>query len=105
MKEVQWQDGEGYLRVSLLRDIDPDSMAPQGIPVPTLDLDELDWPEVKRSLHNALVKMQIFDWTTAQIAQGGLDSAIKRAVRYPLVTLFKLKHSAEQRNGNEQAQT
>jgi hypothetical protein len=71
MKTVTWQDTKGWLHKSLIRDTDPDTAAPQGIPQDPPDINKLDWEAIKRDLHNELVNRQLL--TQADL-QGELGS-------------------------------
>lgn len=91
MKFISWTDEKGYRRRSLLRDTDPDHLAPQGIPADVPDLIHLDWDEIQRELHNALVDAELFTWADVQRAQNGVTSAVTRVFKKRLVTLYKLE--------------
>lgn len=89
MKSVQWTDERGYLRVSLLRDNDDVSLAPQGIPISPPDLDRLDWDEIKRELHNLLVERGLFDYADVVAQQNGVSAAIVTVLKRKLVALYR----------------
>lgn len=89
MRKVVWTDERGYKRVSIVRDTDPDSFAASGIPVETINLDELDWDGMRRDLHNALVDAGLYDWDAVQAAQNGVTSAIVRVFKRPVVSLYR----------------
>jgi hypothetical protein len=95
MKSVIWTDEEGYRRRSLLRDVDPDHLAPQGIPADVPDLSHLDWDDIQRELHNALVERGLFTWTDVQRAQNGVTSAVTQVFKKRLIALYKLKLEAK----------
>jgi hypothetical protein len=89
MKIVKWVDKDGYKRRSMLRDKDPDSMAIQGVPVDPPDLDQVDWEEVKRLLHNALVDNEMFEWNDLVIKPNGVTNAIKTSMKRIVTNLYK----------------
>jgi hypothetical protein len=60
MRIVNFTDEKGYLRTSLIKDEDPDSMAKYGIPVEIPDLEALDWDGFKRDLHNSLTQAEFY---------------------------------------------
>lgn len=91
MKLVEWTDERGYKHLSLLRDNDPDEMAPAGISRDPPDIEQLDWNEIKKKLHNLLVELRLSDWRDAQRGKAGIQSAILGAVRRPLSELYKIK--------------
>jgi hypothetical protein len=69
MKNVVWTDRTVTSGFPLLRDRDPDHMAPEGIPLTPPDLSQLDWEEMKRELHNSLVDKKLFTWDDVQREQ------------------------------------
>lgn len=89
MKVVKWVDKDGYKRRSLLRDSDPESMAEQGIPVGPPDLSGIDWSEVERLLHNALVDNEMFEWNDLVIKPNGVTNAIKTSMKRIVTELYK----------------
>ena len=89
MRRVIWQDEMGYMRASILRDDDPDDMARAGIPVETINLDDLDWDWLKRELHNTLVQSGLFTWDDVQRKQNGVTSAIQRVFKRSVVNLYR----------------
>jgi hypothetical protein len=56
MKIVIWKDKHGYKHRSLLRDTDRDDQAAYGVPQDPPDLNQIDWEEVKKEIHNHLVE-------------------------------------------------
>lgn len=88
MRLVTWTDQHGYKHRSLVRDDDPDEMAPQGILQDPPNLEGLDWEEVKRDLHNALVDTGMTSWSKVQ-GGGELRGAILSALRKKLVYLYR----------------
>lgn len=91
MKTVKWTDKRGYKHRSLLRDADPDDLAPRGILHDPPDLEALDWEAVKMDLHNALVDAGLFSWreVQAQGANDGLRGAILSALKKRLIALYR----------------
>ncbi len=89
MKIVMWTDDRGYKHRSLLRDSDPDELAPKGIPQDPPDLDELDWEGLKKDLHNALVERGLATWEDVLAQQNGVTSAIKQVFKRPMVYLYR----------------
>jgi len=111
MRSVTWTDTAGYTRRSLIRNSDPDDLAPEiGIPADPPDLDLLDWAavtaqfpdldlvEFKRKLHNRLVQTGLITWKDVQRSQNGLSSAVMFAgrnrellavIKRPLVALYR----------------
>lgn len=89
MKEVAWTDRYGYKRVSLIRDTDPDEMAEKGIPLEPPDVDKINWEEVKRDLHNALIDQRLFGWQDVQRAQNALTGILIRVLKRHLVLLYR----------------
>jgi len=88
MRYVEWEDQNGCLRLSLLRDSDPDEMAASGIPVRTIDVDEIDWLAVKRELHNEMIKRRILTWKDVQ-QKGGLRGLVALTLQREVIRLMK----------------
>jgi len=88
MKEVTWTDEHGYRHCSLIRDEDPDEMAPQGILQDPPVLDGLDWEGIKRDLHNGLVDAGLRSWRDVQ-QKKGLRGVILTALRKRLIYLYR----------------
>lgn len=91
MKLVKWTDSEGWKHLSLLRDDDPPQMAIQGINRDPPDINQLDWNEIKRDLHNELVGRGLSDWREVQKRQGDLTGAIQAVLRRRLKLLYRSK--------------
>jgi len=89
MKIAEWTDGRGYRHKSILRDSDPDSAAPLGVPCDPPNLDLLDWEELKRELHNHLLDLDLTSWDKMAKHDGAIASAIRRTFKRPLVNLYK----------------
>ncbi len=98
MRVITWEDRNGYKRASLVRNSDPDSMGPQGVPLEPPDLADLDWDGVGKDIHNALVSQGLFTWEDVQRKQGPLLSIATRAVKRRLVVLFR-QQQAEVKHG------
>lgn len=90
MKIVTYLDERGYMRSAMLRDNDPDHAAPAGIPLNPPDLDQIDWDEVKRELHNLLVERGLYTWHDVQVAQNGVSSSIQDVLKSKIIRLYKL---------------
>lgn len=89
MKQVIWSDEKGYKHISLLRDQDPDTMAPQGILCDPPDVNELDWETIKKELHNLLVDRGFTNYKS--LNKPGLNNTILVPVRNRLIALFRMK--------------
>ena len=91
MKFVTWVDDNGYKRRSIVRDEDPASMGPAGIPAGPPDLARLDWESLVRELNNTLVDREIN--TLGDIHKSPGQSAITQALvsvfRRPIISLYK----------------
>ena len=91
MKYVTWVDDNGYKLRSMIRDTDPDSMAPAGIPAGPPDLMQLDWPKLIRELNDILVDREINTWEDVQNsqAQSAITQAVVSVFRRPIVGLYR----------------
>jgi len=90
MRRIIHTDNDGYRRVVMLRDSDPDSMARAGIPV-SLPVDDLDWEAIKRDLSNILIDRGLFTLDDVKASKDGLRSAIMYALFRRLGTAYKEK--------------
>ena len=89
MRHVEWTDKGGRLRRSLVRDGDPDALAPLGLPRGVPDLDRVDWEGVKRDLHNELHRRGLFTWEDVQQSQDDITGAVLAALKRRLVALYR----------------
>ena len=89
MRLVIYEDKDGWKRGSMIRDDDPDSYAPKGLPKNPPDLRGLDWEGISREINNALVDQGLFTWRDVQLAQNGVTSIVNNIVRRRIVALFK----------------
>lgn len=88
MIRVIYEDKEGFKRASLIRDHDPLTAAPSGIPVGPPNVEDIDWDEVKRTLNNLLVMRGLDTTDDVSASNGGLRSAVEIALRKPLLNLY-----------------
>lgn len=89
MKEVSWIDKDGYIRKSLLRDKDPEHLAPSGVPLDPPDIDRLNWEDLKRQLHNALSDKGLRTWQDVMSQGNGITNAIVSVFKKPIVELYR----------------
>lgn len=89
MRRVTWTDRHGYKRVSLVRDTDPDDFAEQGVPITVLDLELVDWEEVKRDLNNMLVDRGIFNYHDVQRNPSAVSSCVRSCLTSKVVNVYK----------------
>jgi len=59
MKAVIWRDRQGFLRRSLVRDMDSEEDAEQGIPEGPPDVRRLDWEAIQKQINDLLVENNI----------------------------------------------
>jgi len=95
MKIVTWTDKDGYNHRSMLRDSDPDDLAYAGIPLDPPSLDQLDWDEMKRNLHNALVDQGLHDMRDVNQMGNGITSAIMTTFKRQILVLYKMQEAAK----------
>lgn len=91
MRQVVWTDDGDYLRVSLVRDDDPDEMAPHGIPKNPPDLEQLDWEGIKREINNKFVEEGLLTWRDVQQSPLGIGPILLGVLKTRIVDLYKLK--------------
>lgn len=95
MRLVEWTDGEGYRRLSYVRNSDPDDLAPQGLPCATPDLDALDWERIKREVHNLLVSKRLLTWDDVIRSQNGITSIANATLKRELIILIRNQKTEE----------
>jgi hypothetical protein len=80
-KTVRWTDEKtGRQYASLLPDGAPDKDAPKGVPLLTVDVDELGLPEpLATGLHNQLVARELWDLPTVK-RKGGRGALVDALV-------------------------
>jgi hypothetical protein len=91
LKLVKWIDKDGFNHLSLLRESDPDSLAPSGIVQSPPDLRGLDWVAIVRELHNLLVDRGLITWKDVQVSQNGVNTAIVAVLKNKIINLYKLQ--------------
>ena len=95
MKTVEWEDGRGRRYKSLLRDIDSDNRADQGILIGPPSVTELDWEGIQDDLHRELFNLGLFTWHDVQIGGDKLKSAIFGAMKSRLINLYRNRRTHE----------
>jgi len=95
MRTVIWEDRNGYTRASLVRDGDPDDAAEYGIPVDPPDLNRINWEEVKRDLHNTLVRKRLFTYKDVKRQQRGVTAAIISVLKRRVIEIYRIDGGEE----------
>lgn len=95
MKLVRWTDRAGFRRAALLREGDSESMAERGVPLSPPDLNGVEWEEVKRDLHNALVDQGLFTWQDVQREQRAVQAAVTACLHRRVIQLYRAKDTAD----------
>ena len=96
MKLASWEDERGYVMQSFIPDGTSYELAPNGIPHNPPDLSEIDWEDVARELHNALVAQGLITWKDVQRQQNTLVPVIVSTIKRRLVTLYRKKEEVSQ---------
>lgn len=96
MKLVSWEDERGYVHQSYLPDDAPDSAAESGIPHDPPDLSEINWEEVAKEIHNALVAQGLITWQDVQRQQTTLIPVLVSPVKRRIQALYRKKHEAKE---------
>jgi hypothetical protein len=91
MRSVEYKDKDGYTRQTLVRDYDPDTAAPQGIPLDPPDLRALDIEGALRDLHNELAARKLYTWLDVQRAGNEVTASILAAFRRRVIALYRQK--------------
>lgn len=92
---VKWTDQEGFNHLSLLRESDPDDLAPSGVVQSPPDLRSLDWQAIVKELHNLLVERGLITWRDVQISQNGVNAVITTVLKKKIIDLYKLQEAKE----------
>jgi len=96
MRYIIYTDRHGFRRRSLIRDNDPDTAAPGGIPAGPPDIRQLDWDLIQREINNSLVDRRLFTWDDVQLAQNALGGVILSAIRRRLISQYRTQHMGEE---------
>lgn len=98
MRLVDWTDKYGFKHKSLVLDTDPDYKAPEGVLQDPPDIRQLDWDEIARELHNALVDRGLLTWMDVQREQTGISGAVNAVLKNRIVRLYReaAKHEGGQ---------
>lgn len=89
MRRVIWTDLKGKKHCSLIRNDDPDHLAPSGIPHDPPDLSRLDWEAIQLELHNLLVDKGICTQDDVVALQNGVTSSILSVLKRRVLTLYR----------------
>ena len=89
MRKVVWTDRRGWKKVSLVRDTDPDSAAPQGLPAGPPDLSEVDCQEVLKEINNRLVDDGLLEIRDLSRQPNAITQAIRAAMLGRIVSAYK----------------
>lgn len=90
MRKVKWTDENGWKHISKVKKDDPDDMAPFGLSLDPPNVNQIDWDEVKKNLHNALVNLELSDWRDVQKHQDSIRSAVLSALKRPVIALYRI---------------
>ena len=95
MRQVTYTDQDGYKHVVLIRDTDPESMAPAGVPVGPPDLDLIDWEAVKRDLSNQLVENGILTYRDIQRHNSAVSVCVRACLTSKVVNIYKFTEGSQ----------
>lgn len=94
MKVVTYEDEDGWLRQSMIKDNMHISEGPKGIPNNPPDISQLDWTQIQKELNRLMIKRKLI---SMKDLQGGghrlLENAVMLAVLKPIVELYKKEAS------------
>lgn len=95
MRLVTWEDERGYKRQAYVPDGATDEMAKKsGIPHDPPDLSEIDWEEVAKEIHNALVAQGLITWQDVLRQQTTLIPILVTPVKQRIQALYRKKYEA-----------
>jgi hypothetical protein len=95
MRRVIWEDKNGYFRAAMIRDDDPDSMGPQGVPLAPPSLDDFNCGEVMKEIHNGLVKQGLFTWADVVQSQSAVTGVVTGVIKRHLIRLYRSEDQEE----------
>lgn len=87
MRLIQRTDKDGYKHNYWIKDNDPDTA--KGIAADPPDINSLDWQAIIKEIHNGLVERNLIQFTDIRRSDSGLDNIILRAIKRPLVDLYR----------------
>lgn len=97
MRLIFWEDERGWRHRSAVRDSDPDDFAQYGVYHDPPCVDDLDWDNIKRDLHNALVDRRLFEYSDITKQQDGIPSAILSVLRRRVIELYRQRRATPRR--------
>jgi len=87
MKSIIYEGSDGKLHRSLIKNDDPDNLAPEGLPLdPPMIEDILE--SAKIELHNELVKKELIDTQSLNLKKGALESAVNRVITRKIIMRY-----------------
>jgi hypothetical protein len=89
MRLVKWTDDDGYKHQSWLKDHEPASLACEGILNDPPSLDQIDWQEVQKVIHNRLVDQDIKNWDDITRHQNAVTSIVNSTIKRYIIALFR----------------
>jgi len=90
MKEVVWTDASGLMHRSILKDNQTEVRPNEGLIVDPPDvMQNVNWEDVSRELHNALVRRGLFTYNDIMRSQNQLSSAILSVLRKRVKQLYR----------------
>ena len=89
MKRISWTDEDGFNRAVLLPQSAPDEYVHLGIPSEPPNVALIDWVEIKRDLHNALMNENILTWRDVQNGQNRISAICRRVLIKRVINLYK----------------
>jgi predicted nuclease with TOPRIM domain len=101
MRYVTYEDRNGYLRRTMIRDEDDDSMAENGVPAGPPNLEMIDCEVIKREINNLLVKNNLYTWNDIQHSPVGL-SIVQTVVKRHVASYFKEQAKRDKRRESSQ---
>lgn len=90
MKTVIYEDKEGKLHRTILRDNDPEDLADEGIPMNPPNIEDI-LEEAKIELHNELVRKGLFDVKSINDNRGAITSAVNKCITRKIIERYLQK--------------
>jgi hypothetical protein len=89
MRCIHWTDPKGFKHASMVRDGDSDALAHFGLPCDPPDLNQLNWEDIKKELHNLLIDRDLLTWADVQRQQTGISGALNTVLRPRIIALYR----------------
>lgn len=89
MRAVRYEDEDGFMHQSFIKEDMPLSEAHMGIPHEPPDITRLDWQEIQKEINNLLLERDLITLKDVSNQRGALENTIKAIIIPKLIQLYK----------------